>query len=134
MKDKTLSDKIVRNKIKAEMQDTKKWGRIPMIKLNDGSYCAEEVSHYLEVANVKDFIQKLKVEMFLTWENVQIINELAGPALIHSPNLPYVNSKDTPDDSVQKSASDLVKTNGINSSGTHGDVELAFSEQGRKEP
>ena len=34
------------------------------------------------IENIKEFIKRLKKEMFLTWDNTEIINKLAGEQLI----------------------------------------------------
>ena len=108
-------------------------------KISATSYGPLERQGFLSVEDVKEFIQKLKEEftnpkplyyeepttghaLFTAGLILQRIDKLAGDALIHSPAYLKVR-KDTPDDSVQKSASNLVKTNGSNSSGTHSQQE-----------
>lgn len=59
MTTESLSDKIIRFHIKAEMVDTIKWGRIPMIKLPDGSYCAEQISFHFKSSNVKEAVKRV---------------------------------------------------------------------------
>ncbi len=63
----TLSDKIKKETLTAVIEDTNKWGTIPMVKEGDGCLFAARSKSHLEIEDVEYFIRQLKKEMHEHW-------------------------------------------------------------------